>query len=212
MEQITGLDYKIQEMAARIRELREAEGFTPLEMAQSVGVSEEEYLACEEGRQDLNFTFIYRCALKCRVNVTDIIEGYSPTLQSYALTRAGSAQRVSQAHGMTYYNLASAFKGRVSEPLYVECKYDPEAEQKDIELATPQVPETNAPEKTNAPGATNTPADNQGDNADGGENTTNNGWVLWAIIGGAVVVAAAAAVVVVIVLKKKKATENIADK
>ena len=70
MEQITGLDYKIQEMAARIRELRESAGYTPTEMASACGVDVAEYLACEQGRQDLNFTFIYRVALKCRVNVT----------------------------------------------------------------------------------------------------------------------------------------------
>ena len=62
MEQITGLDYKIQEMAARIRELRESSGYTPVEMASATGVDVDEYLACEQGKQDLNFTFIYRCA------------------------------------------------------------------------------------------------------------------------------------------------------
>ena len=34
MEQMTGLDFKIQEMAARIRELRELEGLTTAQMAQ----------------------------------------------------------------------------------------------------------------------------------------------------------------------------------
>ena len=33
MEQITGLDFKIKEMAGRIRELREIVGLTPAEMA-----------------------------------------------------------------------------------------------------------------------------------------------------------------------------------
>ena len=136
MEQITGLDYKIQEMAARIRELRESAGYTPTEMASACGVDVAEYLACEQGRQDLNFTFIYRVALKCRVNVTDIIEGVSPNLQSYALTRAGGAQRVSQAHGMTYYNLAYAFQNRIAEPLYVRSIYDESAQAKDIELTS----------------------------------------------------------------------------
>ena len=46
MEQITGLDYKIQEMAARIRELRESSGYTPVEMASATGVDVDEYLAC----------------------------------------------------------------------------------------------------------------------------------------------------------------------
>ena len=63
MKQITALDYKIGEMAARIRELREIEGLTPEEMAQKTDISVEEYLECEAGRSDLNFAFIYRCAL-----------------------------------------------------------------------------------------------------------------------------------------------------
>ena len=33
MQQITGLDFKIKEMAGRIKELREIEGLTPEEMA-----------------------------------------------------------------------------------------------------------------------------------------------------------------------------------
>ena len=45
MQKITGLDYKIKEMAARIRELREIEGLTTEQMAQKTGVSAEEYLS-----------------------------------------------------------------------------------------------------------------------------------------------------------------------
>ena len=49
MAQISGLDFKIQEMAGRIHELREISGYTTLEMAQKTGVSEEESIACESG-------------------------------------------------------------------------------------------------------------------------------------------------------------------
>ena len=38
MNQITGLDFKIREMAGRIRELREIEGFTSEEMAIKTGL------------------------------------------------------------------------------------------------------------------------------------------------------------------------------
>ena len=136
MEQITALDFKIKEMAGRIRALRELEGFSVEEMAVKTGVSAAEYVECESGKSDLNFAFIYRCAMALNVNVTDIIEGYSPTLKSYTVTRFGSGQKVSQAHGMTYYNLAYAFRDRIAEPLYVRSVYDPAAEQKDIELTT----------------------------------------------------------------------------
>ena len=136
MEPITALDYKIQEMAARIRELREIVGYTPEDMAVKTGVSVEEYLQCETGRCDLNFAFIYRCASALNVNVTDIIEGYSPKLKSFTVTRRGQGQQIAQAHGMTYYNLAYAFQNRIAEPLYVRSVYDPAAQQQDIELTS----------------------------------------------------------------------------
>ena len=133
---MTGLDLKIKEMARRIRELREIMGLTAVEMAGKTGVSEQEYLACENGDRDLNFAFIYRCALALSVNVTDIIEGYSPKLKGYTVTRNGSGQKIAQAHGMTYYNLAYAFRNRIAEPLYVRSVYSEEAQGKDIELTT----------------------------------------------------------------------------
>ena len=136
MEKMTSLDLKIQEMATRIRELRELEGKTIAEMAAFTDVTEEEYLACESGEQDLNFAFIYRVSQALNVNVTEIIEGISPNLKSYTVTRRGLGQKVSQAHGMTYYNLAYAFQNRIAEPLYVKSKYNPEAQNRPMELTT----------------------------------------------------------------------------
>ena len=49
---ITGLDVKIQEMAARIRDLREIKGFTTAEMAERTDTTEEEYISCESGLED----------------------------------------------------------------------------------------------------------------------------------------------------------------
>ena len=136
MEQIKGLDFQIQEMASRIRALREIEGMSTADMAQKTGVTEEEYVRCEDGKSDLNFAFLYRCALALGVDVTDIIEGSSPTLKSYTLTRAGKGQKIANAHGMTYYNLAYAFRNRIADPLLVRSVYDESAQQRDIELTT----------------------------------------------------------------------------
>ena len=57
-------------------------------------------------------------------------------MKSYTVTRNGDGQKIDKAHGMVYYNLAAAFKNRVSEPLYVKCGYDESSERKDIELTT----------------------------------------------------------------------------
>ena len=123
MQQITELDYKIREMAGRIRALREIEGFTPAEMAKKTDVTVDEYIACEDGKSDLNFAFIYRCAQAFNVDVTDIIEGSSPRLASYTVTRTGGGQKIEKAHGMTYFNLAASFRNRIAEPLRVYAEY-----------------------------------------------------------------------------------------
>ena len=130
------LDFKIREMASRIKELREITHFSAEDMAKKTDVSVEEYLACENGESDLSFAFIYRCALAFGVDVTDIIEGVSPTLSSLVITRSGEGQKIEQAHGMVYYSLAPNFRNRISEPLFVNCAYSAEAEKKDIELTT----------------------------------------------------------------------------
>ncbi|MBR4236157.1 MAG: AMP-binding protein [Clostridia bacterium] len=132
----TGLEYKLKEMSGRIKELREIENISIEDMALKTGVSLEEYISCEEGKSDLNFAFIYRCALVLGVDVTDIIEGASPRLSSYTVTRRGAGQRIEQAHGMVYYNLASQFKNRIAEPLYVNAAYSEEAQYRDIELTS----------------------------------------------------------------------------
>ncbi len=137
MEQMNkNLDLKIKEMAGRIKELREIEGLSTAEMAVKTGVSEQEYISCEKGEADLNFAFIYRCANALSVNVTDIIEGISPKLKSYTVTRYGQGQQIANAHGMTYYNLAYAFQNRIAEPLYVRSTFSAEAQEKEIELTT----------------------------------------------------------------------------
>ena len=134
--QITGLDLKIREMASRIRALREIEALSIADMAKKTNVSEVEYAACENGESDLNFAFIYRCALAFNVDVTDIIEGTSPKLGAFTVTRSGEGQRIEQAHGMVYYNLAPSFRNRIAEPLLVRAAYSTDAEHADIELTT----------------------------------------------------------------------------
>jgi len=136
MKTATGLEFKIREMAQRIKTLREIIGLSQQEMATKTGVSLEEYSSCEAGESDLNFAFLYKCAIALNVDVTDIIEGTSPRLAGYTVTRAGEGQEIQKAHGMTYYNLAPTFKNRIAEPLYVVFHYDENAQNKEIELTT----------------------------------------------------------------------------
>ena len=133
---ITGAQLKNIEIAARIRELREISGISQEQMAQHTGVSLEEYRRCEEGKKDLNIAFLYRCVLILGVDMSDILEGHSPKLRSFALTRKGEGQRIEEAHHMVGYNLAADFRNRIALPLYMELAYRPGAEYEDIELTT----------------------------------------------------------------------------
>ena len=137
MEQnMTAMTYKIKQIAGRIRELREITGISVEEMAARTGLSVEEYLQCEAGNRDLNIAFLYRCTLSLGVDLGDLLEGKSPKLRSYALTRRGEGQRIEEAHHMVGYNLASGFRNRIALPLYMELKYRPGADTEQIPVTT----------------------------------------------------------------------------
>ncbi len=133
---MTGGELKNIEIAARIRELREISGISQEQMAARTGVTVEEYRRCEEGTQDLSIAFLYRAVLILGVDMGDLLEGHSPKLRSYALTRKGEGQRIEEAHHMVGYSLASGFRNRIALPLYMEIKYRPEAEADAIELTS----------------------------------------------------------------------------
>ena len=133
---ITGADLKNIEIAARIRELREISGISQEDMAARTGVSVEEYRRCEEGTQDLSIAFLYRTVLILGVDMGDLLEGHSPKLRSYALTRKGEGQRIEEAHHMIGYSLASGFRNRIALPLYMEIAYRPEGEREPIQLTS----------------------------------------------------------------------------
>ena len=135
-ENMTGMTYKIKEMAARIRELREITGLSVEEMASRTGLTTEEYIQCESGNRNLSVAFLYHCTLSFGVDMSDLLEGRSAKLRSYALTRKGEGQRIEEAHHMIGYNLAADFRNRIALPLYMELAYRPGAEYEDIELTT----------------------------------------------------------------------------
>ena len=137
MEQtMTGMDFKIREVANRVRELREISGFTVEEMAQRTDLSVEEYIQCEAGNRNLSIAFLYRCTLSFGVDMSDLLEGRSAKLRAYDLTRKGEGQRIEEAHHMVGWNLAADFRNRIALPLYMEMKYREGAEYEDIDLVT----------------------------------------------------------------------------
>ena len=131
---MNSVEYKVKQIADRIRELRQITGLSIAEMAARTGMTESEYEACESGNKNLSIAFLYHCVLIFGVDMSDLLEGKSPKLRSYALTRRGEGQRIEEAHHMVGYNLASEFRNRIALPLYMEMNYHEGAENEQIEL------------------------------------------------------------------------------
>ncbi len=130
------MEHKLKQIADRIKELRLITGLSVAEMAERTGLTESEYEACENGNKNLSIAFLYHCVLIFGVDMSDILEGKSPKLRSYSLTRKGEGQRIEEAHNMVGYNLASGFRNRIALPLYMEMKYHEGAENEKIEMVT----------------------------------------------------------------------------
>ncbi len=131
---INEMNDKLNQVAARIKELRIVTGLSVEEMAKRTGITVEEYEACEAGERNLSVAFLYHCTLSFGVDLGDLLEGKSPKLRQYALTRKGGGQKIEEAHSMIGYNLASGFRNRIALPLFMELSYN--GDEETIELVT----------------------------------------------------------------------------
>ncbi len=126
-EMLKDPELKIKEVAERIKAVRESVGCTPEEMAVKSDISLEDYLAYEEGNTDFSFTFIYKFANACGVEITDLMEGVSPSLSSYNVTRKGEGVPIARRAGFNYERLAPQFRNKIAEPFLVTIPYVDEA-------------------------------------------------------------------------------------
>ncbi len=125
-----------QEIAERIRTLRELLGISPKEMADTVGYSTEDYLRCENGEVDFTFTFLHKCAEKFQIDIVELLTGDTPKLSYYTVTRKGEGLPLNRRKGFTYQHLSYLFKNKVCEPFEVLAPYSEEEQNSSIHLST----------------------------------------------------------------------------
>ena len=124
-----------EEVAGRIRPLREAMGLTMQEMADATGRSVSEYAAQESGEQDLSFTFLYKCAQRLGVDVIELLTGEDPHLSGYSLVRAAEGLSIKRRAGFEYLHKAPHFKNKLAEPFLVTAPYLEEEQTRPIHLS-----------------------------------------------------------------------------
>ncbi len=127
---------KLNEVALRIREMREIFGFSETEMAKRTGVDADLYIQYENGELDFPFSFLHKCSLEFGIGITDLLEGKSAHLTSYTVTRKGQGQVTAVEDGITIQNLAPKFRKKIAEPHWVHYQFDPSQQNKPIHLAT----------------------------------------------------------------------------
>ena len=125
---------QLNEIASRIREMRTVFGWSVAEMAEKTEVSVSDYEKFENAEADLPFTFVHKCALAFGIELTELLEGSSPRLSSYTVTRRGTGEQTAKEKGITISSLAPKFRGKLAEPYWVTYEYRPELLNKPIKL------------------------------------------------------------------------------
>ena len=106
----------LRDVAARIHDLREISGFSLSELARLTDVSEQDCARYEAGAAEMPFTFVHKCALAFGVDIVELIEGTSPRLSSYTVTRKGQGEVTTDIKGVEMRNLAPFFRKKIVEP------------------------------------------------------------------------------------------------
>ena len=107
------------QIPGRIKELREIMEISAIDMASDINVPLETYRKYESGEQDIPISVLYHIAGRLGTDVTVLMTGESPRMESAAVCRKGKGVQVERYPGYEYSSLAYNFKGRTMEPLLV---------------------------------------------------------------------------------------------
>ncbi len=126
----------LRDVSARIRELKDIAGYTTADLSRLTGFSEADCARYESGSAEMPFSFVHKCAIAFGVDIVDLIEGSSPRLSNYTVTRHGQGELTTDNRGIQMRNLAALFRKRLVEPYMTRYSYDPELQARPIHTDT----------------------------------------------------------------------------
>lgn len=110
---------ELQQIAARIRDLREIAGLSQETVAGELGLTLADYLRYESGQEDLPVSLLYQLAARFGVELSTLLTGEEPRLHAYCLVRKGKGVAVGRRSMYGYQNLAYNFSHKRAEPFLV---------------------------------------------------------------------------------------------
>ena len=122
----------VNEVAQRLRGLRESCDTPPAELAAALGVATEVYLGYEDGSVDIPISVLYKVVNFFQVDLTELLTGNTPKLDTYCVVRAGQGISVDRYPGYEYKSVAFNFLHRKMEPLIVHLEFGADDPQKKL--------------------------------------------------------------------------------
>ena len=110
---------EVNEIALRLRELREVCDYTIEDLASELGIAPEVYAAYEENGKDIPISLIYEIANKFKVDFAEIVTGIPARLNSYHIVKRGGGMVVNRNPEYHFEDLAYKYYGKVMQPLLV---------------------------------------------------------------------------------------------
>lgn len=115
----------LKQIGERIKGLRDALDLSPEEMAQRLEVGVSDYLEFEGGNTDISVSFLQRIEREFHVDISTLMFGTEPRMNSYFITRKDKGVSVERVSAYKYQSLTSGFTNNVAEVFVVTVEPKP---------------------------------------------------------------------------------------
>ena len=113
------MNEQFNDIAQRLKGLRDLNDLTPAQMAEKMGISMEEYLRHEAGEVDFPISFLCNAATILGVDIFDLMGGDSPKLSTCTVVKKGRGFQIKRNHDYDYRHLAYTFRDKIAEPFLI---------------------------------------------------------------------------------------------
>ena len=110
---------QLKQVARRLHGLRDALELSIEDMAQGCAIAPETLTAYESGTVDIPVSFLHQLAATYGVELTALLFGEEPKMNSYYITRNGKGVKVERTAAYSYQDLAAGFRDRKMAPFLV---------------------------------------------------------------------------------------------
>ena len=113
------MNEEIKQIAERLKGLRDVLGVSLEEMSEKCEVSVVEYQKIESGAVDISVSILHRISQAYGIELTTLMFGDEPKMNSYFVTRKGKGVSVERTKAYKYQSLAAGFSKRKADPFMV---------------------------------------------------------------------------------------------